>query len=144
MVRHLPRRLDDRIKGVKKWAVFLALWLWQFPQNLLGLVLVAILKPEDNYAFNRARLYYATRMRGGISLGRYIIVHSSLQDYTGRTERHEYGHSRQSLFLGPLYLPVIGLPSLLWAVWWNEGRSRSYYSFYTERWADILGGIDRC
>lgn len=28
--------------------------------------------------------------------------------------------------------------------WWNEGRGVSYYSFYTERWADILGGVERC
>lgn len=28
---------------------------------------------------------------------------------------HEYGHTVQSLILGPLYLPVVGLPSLLWA-----------------------------
>ena len=132
------------LKGLKKWAVFLALWIWQMPQNLLGLVLVAILQPEDVYDFEGVRFYYASRMSGGISLGRYIIVRDVLKDYTGRTERHELGHSRQSRVLGWLYLPVIGLPSLLWAVWWNEDRNRSYYSFYTERWADILGGIDRC
>lgn len=28
---------------------------------------------------------------------------------------HEYGHTIQSLLLGPLYLFVIGLPSALWA-----------------------------
>ena len=134
----------DMVKGLKKWAVFLALWIWQMPQNLLGLVLVAILQPEDVYDFEGVRFYYASRMSGGISLGRYIIVRDVLKDYTGRTERHELGHSRQSRVLGWLYLPVIGLPSLLWAVWWNEDRNRSYYSFYTERWADILGGIDRC
>lgn len=131
------------LKGLKKWAVFLALWLWQLPQNLVGLLLVFLLKPEDSYTFNRARLYYATRMRGGISLGRYIIVNSTVKDYAGRTEWHEYGHSRQSMFLGPLYLIVIGLPSLIWAAWWHEGRGVSYYSFYTERWADRLGGVER-
>ena len=132
------------MKGPMEWAVFLALWLWQLPQNLLGLLLVSILKPEDSYSFNQARLYYSTRMRGGISLGRYIIVQSAMKDYTGRTEWHEYGHSRQSLFLGPFYLFVVGLPSMLWAAWWNPGRKVSYYWFYTERWADKLGGVDRC
>ena len=44
------------------------LYAWQLPQNLLGLLLVWVLKPEDSYDFNRARLYYSTRMRGGISL----------------------------------------------------------------------------
>jgi len=124
------------------------LYLWQLPQNLLGLILVAILKPESTFPFGdkepRFRLCYASRMRGGISLGRYIILRDKMKDYTGRTEKHEYGHSLQSLYLGPLYLLVIGLPSLLWAAWWNEDRNRSYYSFYTERWADRLGGINRC
>jgi hypothetical protein len=60
-----------------------------------------------------------------------------------QTEMHELGHCRQSQILGWLYLPVIGLPSLLWAAWWNEGRKRSYYSFYTERWADRLGNVHR-
>ena len=132
------------LKGLKKWAEFLALWIWQIPQNLLGLVLVAILQPEDTYDFEGVRLCYASRMSGGIALGRYIIVRDVLKDYTGRTERHELGHSRQSRVLGWLYLPVIGLPSLLWAVWWNEDRNRSYYSFYTEKWADKLGGVERC
>ena len=120
------------------------LYLWQLPQNLAGLLLVLVLKPEDSYQFNRARLYYATRMRGGISLGRYIIVRSAMRDYSGRTEWHEYGHSRQSMFLGPLYLLVIGLPSLLWAAVWQPGHGSSYYDFYTEKWADKLGGVDRC
>ena len=128
---------------MKKFAEIL-LYAWQLPQNLLGLLLVTILRPEESYDMEGARLYYATRMRGGISLGRYIIVRSALQDYTGNTERHELGHTKQSRMLGWFYLFVIGIPSILWAAWWNEGRNRSYYSFYTERWADLLGGVNRC
>ena len=119
------------------------LYLWQLPQNLLGLLLVAILRPEDIYEIDSSLLCYASRMRGGISLGRYVIVRSDLKDYRGNTEKHELGHSRQSFYLGPLYLIVIGLPSLIWAWWWNEGRGVSYYSFYTERWADRLGEVER-
>jgi len=119
------------------------LYLWQLPQNLLGLLLVAILRPEDVYEIDSSLLCYASRMRGGISLGRYIIVRSDLKDYKGNTEKHELGHSRQSFYLGPLYLIVIGLPSLIWAWWWNERRGMSYYSFYTERWADKLGEVER-
>ena len=120
------------------------LYLWQLPQNLLGLLLVQILRPEEAYDMDGCRLYYATRMRGGISLGRYVIVRSWMKDYTGNTERHELGHAKQSRMLGWFYLFVIGIPSLLWAAWWNEGRNRDYYSFYTERWADHLGGVNRC
>lgn len=43
-----------------------------------------------------------------------------------------------------LYLIVIGLPSLLWA-WLGDSIApgKSYYWFYTERWADRLGGVKR-
>ena len=119
------------------------LYVWQLPQNLLGLLLVAILKPEDVYDFFGSKVYYSHRMRGGISLGRYIIIRSYLLNANAKTAYHELGHSIQSRILGPLYLLVIGLPSLLWAAWWNEDRNRSYYSFYTERWADYLGNVER-
>ena len=128
---------------MKKIAEIL-LYAWQLPQNLLGLLLVLILQPEEAYDMDGCRLYYATRMRGGISLGRYVIVRSWMKDYTGNTERHELGHAKQSRMLGWFYLFVIGIPSILWAAWWNEGRNKSYYAFYTERWADTLGGVNRC
>lgn len=131
------------MKGPEEWAIFLALWIWQLPQNLLGLLLVAILRPEDAYDFHGSNVYYSHRMRGGISLGRYIIIRSYQLADGGKTEYHELGHSLQSRMLGWFYLFVVGIPSILWAAWWNEGRNRSYYSFYTERWADALGGVDR-
>lgn len=119
------------------------LYIWQLPQNLLGLLLVAILQPEERYDMDGVFLYYTSRMRGGISLGRYVIVRSVMKDYKGNTERHELGHAKQSRMLGWFYLFVIGLPSLLWAAWWTPDRGASYYSFYTERWADKLGGVKR-
>ena len=130
-----------KVKFTKLVAVLL--YLWQLPQNLLGLLLVTILRPEEVYDFEGVKLYYASRMKGGISLGQYIIVRDVMKDYTGATEQHELGHAKQSRILGWFYLFVIGIPSLLWAAWWNEDRARSYYSFYTERWADILGGVNR-
>lgn len=57
---------------------------------------------------------------------------------------HEYGHTIQSLILGPLYLIVIGIPSTLWGFlpYCNKKREKeklSYFSFYTESWANDLG-----
>ena len=133
-----------------KKIVEILLYVWQLPQNLLGLIIVAITGfglPVDirgnNHRLPSSLLFLNKQMRGGISLGRYIIMNGS---YAGDTTSwlHERGHSVQSMMLGPLYLLVIGLPSLLWACWWNEDRNRDYYSFYTERWADRLGGVNRC
>lgn len=58
---------------------------------------------------------------------------------------HEYGHTVQSLILGPLYLPVVGLPSLLWArlpLCQRRWRGEiSYFSFLTEKNANFLGEL---
>ena len=119
------------------------LYIWQFPQNILGVLLVLLTHPsrvidDDGKAVIRS----SYRMHGGISLGRYIVINT----YQCRTQtiRHELGHSRQSRMLGPAYLLVIGIPSLLWA--WLHSRlapGKSYYRFYTEKWADRLGRVER-
>ena len=95
--------------------------------------------------------------RGGVSLGLFVFVAAETNDdkekrgndasSAKRSERlliHEYGHTLQSLMLGPLYLVVVGIPSAMWAglPYFRKKRRTeriSYYSFYTERWADRLG-----
>lgn len=127
--------------------------LWEFPQSLLGFILfqfygVGCQCMEAPYG--DVRILYSERMRGGISLGRFIILpwkyRYNSSSYVRDTISHEYGHTRQSLYLGWLYIVVIGLPSLLWA--WAHStfkglREVDYYSFYTERWADDIGGVRR-
>ena len=82
---------------------------------------------------------------GSVSLGEYIFLcPNHWRDET--ILKHEQGHGRQSLYLGWLYLIVIGLPSIIWAGcfgWYRKKYNVSYYSFYTERWADMLGGVNR-
>lgn len=44
--------------------------------------------------------------------------------------------------LGPLYLIVIGIPSLLHAAVHDSlCRNKDYKHFYTEKWADKLAGL---
>lgn len=117
------------------------LYIWQLPQNLLGLLLVALLRPEATLDFSGAKVYFSTRMRGGISLGRYIVLKAGLEHPNNIC--HEWGHSRQSLYLGWFYLLIIGLPSLIWAAVYTQDWKVSYYDFYTEKWADKLGGVKR-
>ena len=114
-------------------------YLWELPQNLVGLVLTKALAPGRSEPYRDARILRSEKMRGGISLGRYMIVNAKTA--TPDMERHEWGHTRQSRLLGPFYLPVIGIPSLLWALWWRPSRRKNYYSFYTEVWANKLAGV---
>lgn len=113
-------------------------YLWQLPQNLLGLLLRLVYKGEDTI-YEDAVVRRSSRMGGGISLGKYIIIE---EDADNTTIMHEYGHCRQSKMLGWFYLIIVGLPSLIWAGICRYTR-RSYYWFYTEKWADRLAGIER-
>lgn len=121
------------------------LWAWQLPQNLLGLAVrahyIRVSATHTKAEYNGAAVLMTRAMRGGVSLGRYIVVPGYVSP---KTLAHEWGHCRQSLILGWLYLPVVGLPSLLWA-WAHSSlrrlRTVSYYRFWTERWADRLGGV---
>lgn len=128
------------------------LYAWQLPQNLLGLLLIHCYKGCRRYTQLDGRVFYcADGMPSGISLGRYVILHR--QDH-GASMLHEYGHCRQSRRLGPFYLLVIGLPSLLGNIYdrlfhtesrgWDSRRSsRWYYNQPWEKWADKLGGVKR-
>ncbi len=67
-----------------------------------------------------------------------------LDELNSRLLVHEYGHTVQSLILGPLYLIIMGIPSTLWGFLPNLARKRreqgiSYFSFFTEKWANYLG-----
>lgn len=117
-------------------------FIHELPQNLLGLLLRQIYKGNDS-EYNDVIVRRSLKMQGGISLGRYIIVS---QFASKETVMHEYGHCLQSRRLGWLYLLVIGLPSIVWAGLYGRLVKRTkngYYRWYTERWADRLGGVER-
>ena len=68
----------------------------------------------------------------------------TMEELSRRLLVHEYGHTIQSLILGPLYLIVVGIPSTLWGFLpsLNQKRKKeglSYFSFFTEKWANYLG-----
>jgi hypothetical protein len=135
---------------------FLLLWVWQFPQKLLGTVLVKILKAEKKWFRYVAYWHFERNTKfskfiSGVSLADVILLPSD--NNNGYTIYHEYGHSRQSLYLGWLYLPIIGIYSAIFCNLWNRvfhkkwcAYDRAYWYYktrWTEKWADKLGGVDR-
>lgn len=118
-------------------------WTWCLPQTLLGFILNLIFKGEEKtitYRMKKYTYYNTTLKPGSISLGKYALLcdfhHDDIDTIT-----HEHGHQIQSLILGPLYLLVISLPSLIWAGCFANYRAKhdvSYYKFYTEKWAENL------
>jgi len=114
------------------------LWIWQLPQNLLGLAVYHYYKGYEvctkETCGEGIKCKLSTKMKGGITLGNYIVINhmNSLQ--------HELGHTKQSKMLGPLYLLVIGLPSALHCAF---HKCKDYYHFYTEKWANKLMKIKK-
>lgn len=134
-----------------------ALWIWQLPQNLLGLILILFYRPDVKLiAENGNEVHFSDSMPGGISLGKYSIIskyyiRSHMTDKAildlDVTKHEALGHGTQSRWLGPFYLPVVGLQSIIWA-WIYPCKAfpyskNGYYKFWTESWADKLAGITR-
>lgn len=117
------------------------LYLWQLPQNLAGWFIVRVLHAYHLQYDNVGDFYATPKIRASVSLGKYVIIKTPTDELT-KTVHHERGHQKQSLYLGWLYLPIIGVCSGLHNLLHVEGK-RPYYDFWTERWADKLGGVKR-
>lgn len=134
------------MKKILKLIKTVLLVLWQFPQIIIGWLVLPFLKPfacvkgKDD-----VRYFYCDRLNGSaVTFGPLIFLSGAYYEYQGsKTEMHEYGHSVQSKWLGPLYLFVVGMPSIVHAIFHKDREGHTYYDFFTERWADKLGGVKR-
>ena len=121
------------------------LYVWQLPQNILGLVMLFIYRPERALSPEGIWYYRRYNFPSGISLGKYIIVERKAKNITCGEQmdvRHEYGHQIQSRKLGWLYFPVVGL----WSFVRNTlklYKKGHYYDSWPEDEADRLGGVSR-
>ena len=127
-------------------------WTWGVLQNLLGFIIFLICVRKPHGRFRTSIVTYWDRP-DSLSCGMFVFL--TTQKPAGYSiamgEKfqydilvHEYGHTVQSLILGPLFLPVIGLPSITWAFLpvFERLRSKkglSYYWLYCEKWATNLG-----
>ncbi|MBQ1878278.1 MAG: hypothetical protein II161_05610 [Erysipelotrichaceae bacterium] len=115
---------------------------WGCLQTLVGLA-VFLFNIKDRHYIYKGEIVTNWHARGSVSLGLFLFIGDYSERLYPKVLLHEYGHSIQSLLLGPLYLPIIGLPSFIWcnlpALRDKRRRERrSYYSFYTEAWANDL------
>lgn len=130
------------------------LFVWQFPQTAIGLVvLIAALlinRPARIRTVGGRAIFYFNKLplpASGISLGYIVFVQIIYFQYEGEntsliaeeivTEitKHELGHCRQSAMLGILYLPIwaiLSAYSLLFEC------KKKYHDRVFEAWADRL------
>ena len=137
--------------------LFYCLWqcTWGCLQSALGLC-VFLAHIRDRHFFYHGALVTEWSDPASVSLGMFVFITEkpyfcdrlkddySPEELSARLLVHEYGHTIQSLILGPLYLIVMGIPSTLWGFLpcLSQKRKRerlSYFSFFTEKWANSLG-----
>lgn len=121
----------------------LILFIWQLPQHLLAILyigyLVMMCKDLGVDSRYKQAIVIPCVMRGAVTLGCYVFV--GLNSEYRKTVKHELGHTIQSKILGPLYLIVIGIPSITYCGLrriFPSLRKKNYYDFYTEKWANNL------
>jgi hypothetical protein len=103
-----------------KGLLFVVLWLWQFPQNILGFFFWCVYRKKIIRRYKVSGLFtkiYIVKDNGflrdnwseGVSLANYIFLDSGydLPEY----HKHEAGHCSQSLITGLLYLLIVGIVS---------------------------------
>ena len=126
---------------------------WGVLQTFLGLIMFVKYFKSKHYTYHGA-VIIEWNANASVSLGLFVfIAHEEpwFEKYKGQMEVeelysrlrvHEYGHTIQSLILGPLYLIVIGIPSTMWAFLFEKKRKDEqipYGAFFTEKWANRLG-----
>lgn len=126
---------------------------WGLPQTLLGFA-VFLTQVRRPHRFFHGAIVTTWPVRSSLSLGMFLFVGEeppycrdpqvSDEELFERILVHEYGHTVQSLALGPFYLLLVGVPSIVWAKSLSLRRMRSeravsYYSLWPERSANWLG-----
>ena len=135
-----------RSRKLKKHAYTAAQWTWGLPQTLIGAALYVAHHKDDHFDYRGAKAT-AWDKDTGISLGKFIFVPRRAGGNAGRfLLEHEYGHTIQSLILGPFYLLAVGAPSMLWnrlPYFKNKRRKagKSYYSAPFEKTANTLAAL---
>lgn len=142
-------------KILKYFLYLLVQSTWGIVQSLLGL-LVFLFHLKNKHYFYHGAIVTEWEGKSSVSLGIFVFVtnepyfYNKLKDSYQKEELkemllvHEYGHTVQSLILGPLYLFLMGIPSTLWGFLsccykLRKEKGVSYFSFFTEKWANCLG-----
>lgn len=116
------------------WVAFVTLTIWQLPQAILGAFMLLFTQKNKLIAQRHFDFCFeGEHMSGGISLGPIAIVSKNLSRHEPSVMHELDGHTVDSKIFGPLYLIIIGLPSIMNAIF---SFTKCYYDFYTEKWAN--------
>ncbi len=128
---------------------------WEIPQTVIGFFVFLVCKILKRKTFIYKNSILTETKKTGVSLGAFIFC-VSVESYSSfghddplreaaDCRNHEHGHTIQSKMLGPLYLLIVGLPSLTMNILTTLKvlKSENYYKRFPENWADKLGKVER-
>lgn len=131
----------NMLKKIWHIIVFILLFIWQLPQNLVALVMMPFIGKLEFISYREfCFAFKGSRMSGGISLGTFAFLSPLSSKKQASVDHEQLGHTKDSKRFGPLYLFIIGIPSLCWAAFGDSNKC--YYSFYTERWANKHANLE--
>ena len=117
---------------------------WGIIPTLVGLIFYLKLKKYPHKTY-RGCIDTRWDTRSGLSLGLFIFTPNDTIKDAKKIRVHEYGHSIQSIVLGPLFL-IIGIISLVWGrhhyfVKLRKEKKMNYTSCFVESWASKWGQL---
>ncbi len=127
----------------KKVFRYIFLWIYQFPQNGLGLLYFMVSKALGKISgvekFAGVKVIKTTGSLlplfggRGVTLGHYIIGNKAIEaNPSNELFQHEFGHYLQSKESGWFYLSKFGLPSA-----WSAAGNKEHYKNLVEQDANI-------
>ena len=120
-------------------------WTWGFPQTLAGAVIYLLHRKNPHRVYHGC-IVTRWKVSGSLGMGMFLFLSERSYDAEPQVQVHEFGHAVQSALLGPLFLPIMGVPSFLWCNLPSCRKLRrekgvSYYKLYTESTANRLGSL---
>ena len=126
---------------------YLIHWTWGIVENIIGaILLIVFLCTGAKVSMYRNAVQVETKFDwgGAFEMGMFFFLSRGANNCAS----HEYGHTIQVLWWGPLFLVVIGIPSAI-RYWYREilykvNRKKyyqlpDYYAIWFEKQATDLG-----
>lgn len=136
-------RVSKEKNHSERFADLLSHWFYEFPQNIMGDIF-----SQASNMFDNVDVYYhhdATvvarhsdeNLSWGVTFGNKINTLNADEQMVA----HEYGHKEQSRLLGPFYLPIVGVPSIVGCGLdkGNQSSGHKHRNEWYETWANRLG-----
>lgn len=134
--------------GIVYWLLQLT---WGIIMNIVGLVVTLFCLIFLKGKIHRNGFGFITEVKdnwGGVSLGAFALCGSYSQpdsscydsEWYYRTRCHEFGHSIQNMFLGPLFIFIVAIPSAIryWLDLYDKLKG-DYMDAWFERTASSWG-----